>query len=698
MAKNLKNPFQFWHELKERKVVHVIIVYTASAFALLQAVDMIFPRLGFPSWTITLSMILLACGLVIAIVLSWVYDITPEGIRRTGDVESIKPGSGSAIEVELPLDKSSPRTPDDDQAANEKRLFAEKLSRYKKKEKIYSLSSLVVILAVVGFFFFSGGFTVPFEKRDWIVISDFENLTENPVFDKSLYTAFSLTINQSRHINVLPRNKMAETLARMKIKDTGYLDERTAREIAMREGIKIFLAPNISEVGNRFVITAKILDTETGNLLRSEVLNAENKDDILSELDRLSRKIRRDLGESRYNIALQDKPLSKVTTSSLEALKQFSLGIDCHWKLDFTGARTYYENALHIDTGFTAAKASLGNLLLENFGDERGKELISQAVKSIDNLTDKEKYAILSFYAVKVEKNLSKGIENTRILTELYPDDATYHNNLGYFLFQDKQYGNALKAYKTAIRLDKTQALTYSGILWIYIEKLGDVDSAMVWAKKMIADNPQNAWGYYNLGAVYVCLDSLDSSVTAFQKAREVNPYLTDNLYRLAHSYRLQGLYGEAIRILERISEINKYDIGVNYNLGVVLQLAGNTEKARKYFTIFIQRATNVWLKQYPDMGETYTTLGAAFARLGDTADSQQMLQKAISVDSTIYVRFAEVLCDQGNISDAIDQIEKALGNGYRFLYWLKANPDLQPLQNEPRFRELLDKYFKLNI
>jgi tetratricopeptide (TPR) repeat protein len=199
-------------------------------------------------------------------------------------------------------------------------------------------------------------------------------------------------------------------------------------------------------------------------------------------------------------------------------------------------------------------------------------------------------------------------------------------------------------------------------------------------------------------GAVYVCLDSLDSSVTAFQKAREVNPYLTDNLYRLAHSYRLQGLYGEAIRILERISEINKYDIGVNYNLGVVLQLAGNTEKARKYFTIFIQRATNVWLKQYPDMGETYTTLGAAFARLGDTADSQQMLQKAISVDSTIYVRFAEVLCDQGNISDAIDQIEKALGNGYRFLYWLKANPDLQPLQNEPRFRELLDKYFKLNI
>jgi tetratricopeptide (TPR) repeat protein len=698
MAKNLKNPIQFWHELKERKVVRVITVYTASAFAILQAVDMISPRLGFPSWTMTLSMILLACGLVIVIVLSWLYDITPTGIRKTGDIESGKPGSRSAIEVELPFDKSSTASPDDDQAANEKRLYAEKLSRYKKKEKIYSLSSLIVILAVVFLFLFSGGYIVPFEKRDWIVISDFENLTENPVFDKSLYTAFSLTINQSRHINVLPKNKMAETLARMKIPDTGYLDERTAREIAMREGINIFIAPSISEVGNRFVITAKILEAGTGNLLRSEVLNAENKDDILSELDRLSKKIRRDLGESRYNIALQDKPLSKVTTSSLEALKQFSLGIESHWKLDFTSARNYYENALRIDTGFTAAKASLGNILLENFQNEKGKELLSQAVKSVDNLTDKEKYAILSFYAVKVENNLSKGIENTRILTELYPDDATYHNNLGYFMQVDGQYENALKAYKTAIRLDPTQALTYSGIGWIYLQKLGNVDSAMVWAKKMIVANPQNAWGYFHLGAVFVCLDSLDSSIAAFQKAREINSYFTDNLFRLAYSYRLQQHYNESNRILERIIEINKYNIEVYYNLGVNYQLMGSMEEARKNFTEYYQRVTNIWLKKYPDMAETYTCLSAVFARLGDMASSQEMIQKAMSIDSTIHVNYAFIYCSQGKIPEAIAQIEKALRSGYRDIYWLKANCDLRPLQNETRFRELLDKYFKLNI
>ncbi len=695
MSRKSKNPFHLWHELKERKVVRVITVYTASAFAILQAVDMIFPRLGFPSWTVTLAMILLGCGLVIAIILSWVYDITPEGIKRTVEIEPEIPVSKPVIEVEEPSEVHSIIEQIDDQFANEKRIFSEKLSNYKRKEKIYSFGSLIVILAVVGLFLFSSGYTVPFEKHDWIVISDFENLTENPVFDKSLYTAFSLTINQSRHINVLPRDKMAETLARMKIQDTGYLDERTAREIAMREGVNIFIAPSISEVGNRFVITAKIIEAKTGNLLRSELLNADNKDDILSRLDHLSRKIRRDLGESRYNIALQDKPLTKVTTSSLEALKQFSLGIESHRKLDFRGARTYYENALRIDTGFTSAKASLGNLLLEKFNDEKGKDLIRQAVKSADKLTDKEKYAILSFYAVKVENDLSKGIENTRILTELYPDDPIYFNNLGYFMQVDGQYENALKAYKKAVAIDPTQALTYSGIGWIYLMKLGNVDSTMVWAKKMIFHNPQNAWGYYFLGSAYACRDSLDKAVAAFQKGREIDPYHAEILFRLAHVYRLQGLYNESNRILERITEINKYNIEVYYDRGVNYQLMGKLDEARKNLTEYKNRATNYWLVKFPKMGETYTCLSSVSARLGDMTTSQEMLQKALAVDSTVHINLASTYCNQSKIPEALSQIEKALRNGYRDLYWLKLNCDLQPIQNEPRFRQLLKKYFK---
>ena len=79
--------FLFWQELRRRKVIRVVIVYAASAFAILEAADIIFPRLGLPDWSVDLVMYLLAIGFIITVILSWVYDITPEGLKIT---ESIK--------------------------------------------------------------------------------------------------------------------------------------------------------------------------------------------------------------------------------------------------------------------------------------------------------------------------------------------------------------------------------------------------------------------------------------------------------------------------------------------------------------------------------------------------------------------------------------------------------------------------------
>jgi hypothetical protein len=81
---------------------------------------------------------------------------------------------------------------------------------------------------------FSSGSTLHFSKRDWLVVTDFENLTAIPVFDKSLYTAFTLTASQSSYVNILPRSRMVETLARMEIKDLTTINDKTGREIAMR--------------------------------------------------------------------------------------------------------------------------------------------------------------------------------------------------------------------------------------------------------------------------------------------------------------------------------------------------------------------------------------------------------------------------------------------------------------------------------
>ena len=696
MIKHPKNPVRLWQELKQRRVVRVVTVYLASAFAILEGTDIITTQLGLPSWPVTTVMIVLACGLVAAIILSWIYDITPEGIIKTpppGQVDSeeiLREHIGITEGQMTVVDK------DDDLMLQANKLYADKINKYKKKEKIYSLSSAAIIIAAVILFFFSSGSTMPFSKRDWILITDFENLTDNTVFDKSLYTAFSLTINQSHYINVFPRNRMLETMAMMEVEDMTYIDERSGREIASREGISTYIVPGISEVGDEYVISAKIMETKSGNLLQSVVLESDNKQNILSELDRLSRKVRKTLGESRYQIAAQDKPLSKVTTSSLEALKQYSLGIENHWFGNFADAKEYYANSLRIDTGFIAAKASLGNLLIDkNIDPDRGKELLDQAVGHVDNLTEGEKYGVLAAHAVNVENNIPRGIEYLRKLTRLYPDDPAHHHNLAWYYQVSGLYNEALTEYKAVVRIDPVYVLSYAGINWIYLVKLGQADSALIWSKKMISDNPMNAWGYFYLGSSYIWLDSIPEAERAFQRARELNPYFMENMYRLALTYHMQGKYKEAIRILERMIEIRQFDNWTYYYLGINYLKMEDQLNAELYFRQFEDIATQVWMEQFPDIPSTYLAIAKVKAKTGNINSSEQMLHKALEIDSTPSVDYAEVYCLQGKIPEAIDILDSLLQNGYRDLTWLKLDPSLDELRYDARFKELIDKYFQ---
>lgn len=606
------------------------------------------------------------------------------GIRTDADKINLDPGQNeskaSVKETSVPEKSHKP----------EKSDFGGK-----KRGRLVAFSSFIGIIAIFVFFLFSSGSTLPFRERDWIVITDFENLTGDPLFEKSLYTAFSLSISQSSYINVLPRSRMLENLDRMKAVDRTTVDEPAGKEIAVREGINLYIVPGISEAGSNYAITSKIVETASGNIVKSQVMYADTRDDILYTLDQLSRKIRRDLGESRYKIASQDKPLKKVTTSSLEALKLFSQGIDCHLMMDFQCARNYYENALKIDTGFTSAKASLGNILIEHFHQKEGYEIINQAIRNVDNLTERERLGILAFHAVNVENNLQKGIDYAIMRTKLYPDDAAALNNLAYYYMRAGMYDEALKKYKATVRIFPDMVISYGGIIWIYSEKIGNLDSTFVWAEKMIADNPQNAWGYMYKASAMMGLDDVKGAEAAFLKAHEIDPDLLLNEYRLAHAFRIQGRYNEAIEILKKILQRHKDEAPAYYDIGINYQAMGKSEEAMKNYACYRKIAEETWLKEYPDLPKTYTSLASIAARTGDLKYSSEMLRKASGMDSTLHEEFAEILCLQGKIPEAVKELEKAVRNGYRDLYWIKCNPDYQSLQTDYRFRNLISEYFR---
>ena len=88
MPTNPSKLSQFWQELRRRKVIRLIVIYAPSAFIILEAYDIISDNFGFSEWTFKLVFAILILGFVVLVILSWIFDFTPEGLQRTRSLES----------------------------------------------------------------------------------------------------------------------------------------------------------------------------------------------------------------------------------------------------------------------------------------------------------------------------------------------------------------------------------------------------------------------------------------------------------------------------------------------------------------------------------------------------------------------------------------------------------------------------------
>ncbi|MCK4989652.1 MAG: tetratricopeptide repeat protein, partial [Bacteroidales bacterium] len=371
-----------------------------------------------------------------------------------------------------------------------------------------------------------------------------------------------------------------------------------------------------------------------------------------------------------------------------------SLGIEYHLNLDFKNAVVHYRNAIGLDSTFTAAKASLGNILYEKFDPEEGKIWLDEAMSSIDNLTDREKYSILAFYASQVNKDLEKSIEYSMIMIELYPDNVIARNNLGWYFRNQGHYEKSVTEYKKAIQLDPYTMLPYAGLLWNYCAHLGQFDSAMFWTRKMLTYGPENPWAYFYLGVVNFAMDELEKAREAFEKVRELSPGIIVNLYNLAHTYRTLEKHELAIHVLKEIIAINPEESDAYYYQGISCELMGADETAIANYQKSLSM-TEYQESENPHNPVTLMTKGTVLSRLGRKEEGMEVGKMGFEMDTAYHYSYAQVLAIQQYTEDALHHLEIALENGYMDLCWIKMDPDLSSLQNDERFLRLLERYFK---
>ncbi len=569
----------------------------------------------------------------------------------------------------------------------------EKAKRLVRPLLLIPLLVVVAALALAAYWYFGSRPAVPFSERDWVLITDFENNTGDDVFDKSLSTAIMVSIEQSRYVNVLPRQRIRDALRRMKKEDVVHIDESIGREIAEREGADVMIVPSISSVGATYVLTAKIQDVKKGRVLASRIERAQSQDEVLGALDRLTRAVRKDLGESLAAISRQSKPLARVTTSSLEALKQFSLGTENRRQYNHEEAKMYYENALRIDSSFVLAKALLGLVHFYEFDREKGKEMVAEVMQNLDDLTEGEKYSILQFHAEAVENDYEMAAQYAKEYLALYPDNASAYNNLGYCYSRMGLYDEAIAASKEAIRINPGFISSYLTINGIYAYRLGEFDSLLVWSKRLVSEHPDYRGGWIYLGQAYLGKDSLEQAEEAFKKVLEIRPNYIPGLNFLSGTYNFQGNYQAAIQPLEKILEVDPSQLWSHYNLGVLYQSLGDAQSSQRHFEIY-RKEIERNISESPETGINYLVLGLVLTRLGDKERGLEMGRKAMELNPDQHFEYAQLFSIQGRPQEAIDQLELAIQKGYTNFINMKLNIDLQPLQNEPKFKALLKREF----
>jgi tetratricopeptide (TPR) repeat protein len=470
------------------------------------------------------------------------------------------------------------------------------------------------------------------------------------IFDGTLRQGLSSQLEQSPFLNLLSDQRIAQTLTLMAKPKETPLEGELAREICQRTASAATIEGSISTLGTQYVLGLRALNCRNGDLLADEQVTANNKEQVLNAMGDAATKLRRALGESLASVQKYDVPLEQVTTSSLEALKAYSLGRKV---FDEQGAGPdipYHKHAIEIDPNFAAAYAVLG-VEYASLGETRpARDYLSKAYQLREHTSEREKFAITSFYHSFVTGDLEQAKEVDELWNQNYPRDEASYGNLGYDYAVRGQYEKAAKLIAEALKL-----------------------------------NPNNATGYGNLAVIYLFLGRFGEAKATTDQAfghKLDGPDLRQVLYALA-------LLKRDAKAVDEQAAWGKGQQG-NEDLMLSLEadtdaLSGHMDRARE----FSQRATEIAKRDHlPEQAADWqaeAALREAFA--GNTATAKKAAQAALAISSgrdTKSMVALAVAVDKGEAEKFARELENeypsdTLVNGY----WLPAIRATVALKNK---------------
>jgi eukaryotic-like serine/threonine-protein kinase len=360
---------------------------------------------------------------------------------------------------------------------------ASHVARRNRSPLIAAAAVIVIVLAAGAYFFAHRG--PKLTGQGSIVLADFTNTTGDAVFDGALRQGLAAQLAQSPFLHILSDRQMQQTLQYMGQPATARLTNDLARQICQRTQSAAVLEGLIVQIGNTYNLILNALNCASGETLATANAEAPDKDHVLGALGNAAEDIRRKLGESLASIQKFNTPIEEATTSSLEALKAYSLGTQARASQGDETAAPFFKQAVALDPNFAIAIATLGQVESNQGEHALGIEYTKKAYSLRDRASETEKFYIDSHYYGNVTGDLEQADQVYQLWAQTYPRDSIPFNNLGVSYALMGQWEKALPVVRQAHQLAPDESIAFLGLSSTYLglgrfdESKATVDQAL---------------------------------------------------------------------------------------------------------------------------------------------------------------------------------------------------------------------------
>ena len=519
---------------------------------------------------------------------------------------------------------------------------------------------VAVSIAVAAFFGWRVAHRQVVNQR--IVLADFENRTGDTDFDVVLKKALEIDLSQSPYMEVMGARQAATTLQLMGLGTDTPLTVEVAREICERNNRQVLLVGAIANLGQQYLLTLQATDCGSGKILAEAKAEAATKEQVLAGLDSIADDLRHKLGESAGSLQRFQVPIAEATTSSLEALKAYSIGEHLLGDLgkEQTETMPLFLRAVELDPQFAMAHAAVATGYYDLGEYKLAAPYYRRAFELSGQVSEKEKIYIRAHYYADDQKDIEQGIKEYQLWAETYPADWGAWLNIAKDYTELGQYDPAIKAGERALKLDGSRGIEYTVLTRAYL-RANRVAEAKSTALRAIQIGKET----YNLHALLYEIAALQHDQAGMVREAAWNKGKTGEWYSLtlqAHEVASTGRYRQAEELFQKA-----YTVAARERL---LQNADAIliDEATAEFQLGFSEKARATLGRVVNLDSEDPDLALLDAELGDTSFADRFLAAygTTSQTSTLmtYVYLpqlrAELALQHGKPLDAIAELERS--------------------------------------